>query len=125
VTTKKKEKSRLIGPSFLFYNSFTSFIYSLGVALWTSADYLLDEEEEPALSAEFCDFIGLMTEDEPANRPPLKTLLPYVEKYKDISAPILTALLREVDRKKSAAYGNAGNDNAKAEEFGQTTYTRG
>jgi hypothetical protein len=27
--------------------------YSLGVALWTSADYLLDEEEEPALSADF------------------------------------------------------------------------
>lgn len=27
--------------------------YSLGVCLWTSADYLLDEEEEPALSSEF------------------------------------------------------------------------
>lgn len=27
--------------------------YSLGVALWTSADYLLDEDEEPSLTVEF------------------------------------------------------------------------
>lgn len=74
--------------------------YSLGVALWTSTDYLLDEEEEPELSAEFCDFIGLMTDDEPNKRPPLRTLLPYVEKYRDVSMPILCNLLREVERKK-------------------------
>jgi adenine phosphoribosyltransferase len=80
--------------------SVASDIYSLGVALWTSADYLLDEEEEPALSADFCDFIGGMTDDDPAVRPPIRALMTHVEKYKESSAPYLAALMREVERKK-------------------------
>jgi adenine phosphoribosyltransferase len=80
--------------------SVASDIYSLGVALWTSADYLLDEEEEPALSADFCEFIGGMTEDEPENRPPIRELVRHVEKYRELSASYLAALLKEVERKK-------------------------
>jgi len=80
--------------------SIASDIYSLGVALWTSADYLLDEEEEPALSADFCDFIGMMTDDFPENRPPIKALIPHVERYKDMSPSYLAALIKEVERKR-------------------------
>jgi len=105
VDSDGEDESKVGGTSIKFKApeaavSVASDIYSLGVALWTSADYLLDEEEEPALSADFCEFIGGMTDDEPENRPPIKLLQTYVERYRDLSPSYLAALIKEVERKK-------------------------
>jgi len=99
--------------------SVASDIYSLGVALWTSADYLLDEEEEPALSADFCEFIGGMTDDEPENRPPIKTLETYVERYSELSASYLAALLKEVERKKQLRINISEDKERKQKSLGK------
>jgi len=74
-------------------------IYGVGVLLWSVADYLNDEDEEPKISEDLCDCITHMTHDQPNPRPSAETLIQRTENYENASKNLLQNIFQEVDRK--------------------------
>eukprot|EP00026_Physarum_polycephalum_P006549 Phypoly_transcript_06597.p1 GENE.Phypoly_transcript_06597~~Phypoly_transcript_06597.p1 ORF type:complete len:463 (+),score=86.09 Phypoly_transcript_06597:158-1546(+) len=75
-------------------------IFGLGVMLWSTSDYLLEDDEEPATSEELCMLIGDMTSDELSEVPPLTDLIMKSATHAQVSQNLFRDILREVDRKK-------------------------
>jgi len=74
-------------------------IFGLGVVLWSIADYLNDENEEPQISEDLCDCINQMTHDQPHPRPSASTLIEMTQSYENAYKTLLQHMFLEVDRK--------------------------
>jgi len=81
--------------------SMTGDVYSLGVTLWSSADYLLEQDEEPDLSDDTCNLIGSMTDDDPLSRPTAARLCESTEKHREFCRGLMVGIMQEVSRKKA------------------------
>eukprot|EP00026_Physarum_polycephalum_P001226 Phypoly_transcript_01227.p1 GENE.Phypoly_transcript_01227~~Phypoly_transcript_01227.p1 ORF type:complete len:1145 (+),score=181.20 Phypoly_transcript_01227:25-3435(+) len=77
-----------------------SDVYGLGACLWTCADFLLEDDEEPLLSQELLFVIEQMTDDDPRERPNIEFILQESIKYENSAISILKELMKEVERKK-------------------------
>jgi hypothetical protein len=77
-----------------------SDVYGLGACLWTCADFLMEDDEEPNLSQELLFVIEQMTDDDPKERPNIEFILQESMKYENSATTVMRELMKEVERKK-------------------------
>jgi len=75
-------------------------IFGLGVVLWSTSDYLLDDDEEPATSEALCILIGDMTSDEISEVPSIDELIAKSATHAQVAQKLFREIIRELDRKK-------------------------
>jgi len=100
IETKEMAPPKFIPPENLPKKRLSYDIFGLGAVLWSTGDYLLDEDEEPSIGEELCELILEMASDDPSERPHLGILLERTSKYTNVSQNLLREIMQEVSRKR-------------------------